>query len=348
MLLPRLADCHRRFGFSPTPEHVDALECSQRGIRLFHSVRMRRHRRISRSSARAAASSTTRSVTRPAARAPRRLSSFETPETTHSRRGTWRSTSKRGPGRAFVQGDAGRWSRRRGRTPSRHRRHDVCGLERGKIRGLEVTARVDLTGHARVRRTRAEDHQIHGVLHARGCACVLRSRHIACLVAGSSKNAGTGNCCALPPYARREPAEDLARVQQPRGLSVPRPVELHESGAVHVLGHQTPAHRGDRGAPRDPDGQIRLDQLVEQVGGGHGDALQPLDLVGVVAAPAPRARPRRSGPRAAPRAAGVPRRESGCGCRRFRTPAPGSAAATRSSATCSSSRAMASIVRSWT
>ena len=28
--VPWLADCHRRFGFSPTPEHVDALECSQR------------------------------------------------------------------------------------------------------------------------------------------------------------------------------------------------------------------------------------------------------------------------------------------------------------------------------
>ena len=30
---------------------------------------------------------------------------------------------------------------------------------------------------------------------------VLRSRHIALFVRGSSKNAGTGNCCALPPYA---------------------------------------------------------------------------------------------------------------------------------------------------
>src|SRR6478752_1351812 len=33
--MPRLADSHRRFGFTPTPEHVDALECSQRGIRPF-------------------------------------------------------------------------------------------------------------------------------------------------------------------------------------------------------------------------------------------------------------------------------------------------------------------------
>ena len=53
----------------------------------------------------------------------------------------------------------------------------------------------------------------HGILdHTRNSArsidrcmsssrCVDRSRHIDCFVRGSSKNAGTGNCCTVAPYA---------------------------------------------------------------------------------------------------------------------------------------------------
>ena len=177
---------------------------------------------------------------------------------------------------------------------------------------------------------------------------VLRSRHIACLVTGSSKKAGTGNCWAAAAVRGGEAAQDLARVQESRGAGVAGAVELDERRAVHRSRNEVPAHRRRGRAPRDPDRQIacttswrawaaatatRWSRSTSLASSGTGHHVRD-DAESIVQPLA--------------REAAALRTAIGCGCRRCRSPARAREGARRSNATSCSSRAMASMVRSCT
>ncbi len=119
--MPRLADCHRRFGFSPTPEHVYALESNQRRRHGFIPCPCmnrptscdgdRDHAPPSRGRARqqpSAVASSSDQVGRrgPRRGRPRRLVSFDAPETTQKRTRRAAQHVKPGPVARCVQGDA--------------------------------------------------------------------------------------------------------------------------------------------------------------------------------------------------------------------------------------------------
>ena len=79
-----------------------------------------------------------------------------------------------------------------------------------------------------------------------------------------------------------EPAEDLARIQQPGRVGVAGPVQLHERRVVHGLRDQVRAHRRQGRPPCHAHRQLGVDQVVDHVRGAEGDAGQTLGLGEIV------------------------------------------------------------------
>ena len=196
----QLADCNRRFGITPTPEHVCRIDCkSTRGRPSYSRVVASQAARVSMR-ARAVPSSTIRSVMSPAASAPRRLAIFEPARDDAHAAGRAAQHREVGPGRAFVQRDAV------GRAVGAVEHggdvaDDPVAAERLEVGALEVPALVDVARHLGERANRGRTRRRPCAPAGASSRRVDRSRQNARLVSGSSKNAGTGNCCTCAPNA---------------------------------------------------------------------------------------------------------------------------------------------------